>query len=147
MRRERQRVDFGLRRTGRATGFGRRLAAHGLSALHAVEHDDHDYYARNDDDVHRPLIDGNRGVHMRKQRAAFAVLVFIIVFWMSGTAHSQCSFNGPGKAKGIKASLVRAHAQCGNGVTLPAPNTATMAGTPACAAVPHSAFEFGPKGS
>ena len=44
--------------------------------------------------------------------------------------------------------MVRAFVPCGSSITLAAPNSATMAGTPTCTPVaPYSTYNFGPKGS
>jgi len=44
---------------------------------------------------------------------------------VAGSAHAQCSFNSPGKAKGIKSSFIRAFAGCGNSGTFPTSNDVT----------------------
>lgn len=78
---------------------------------------------------------------MKRTLMTLAAVAAVGLFTAS-TASAQCDFNGPGKAKGIKASLVRAAAPCG-GVTFAAPNSATMAGTPTCAPpVLTSAYQF-----
>jgi len=58
------------------------------------------------------------------------------------SASAQCAFDEPAKAKGIKASMVKAMSSC-PGVTFPTSNTTTMAGVPGCAPpTPLSLFQF-----
>ena len=58
------------------------------------------------------------------------------------SASAQCAFDEPAKAKGIKASMVKAMSSC-PGVTFASPNTTSMTGTPACAPpTPLSLFQF-----
>lgn len=60
----------------------------------------------------------------------------------ASSASAQCAFNEPGKAKGLKSSLVKAYASC-PGITFPATNSSTMAGVPGCAApFALSAYKF-----
>ena len=78
-----------------------------------------------------------------RQRSTIAAsLLGAVLFWVPTMAYAQCSFDGPAKAKGLKADLVRAYAAC-PGVTFAAPNTATMAGVPGCTPpTPLSEFLF-----
>jgi hypothetical protein len=55
-----------------------------------------------------------------------------IVSLFATSADADCGFNKPARAKGVKTSLVRAHAPCNGGYTFPFPNTVSSAGVPAC---------------
>mgnify|MGYP003573323545 CR=1 FL=1 len=84
---------------------------------------------------------------MRKTLFTVAA-VGMVAFFTASTASAQCSFDSPGKAKGLKSDMVRAYAPCGSGVTFPAPNTSTgVSGTPACTTpTPYSDNLFSDKG-
>jgi hypothetical protein len=60
--------------------------------------------------------------------ACLACLVTLV----STAADADCGFNKPARAKGVKTSLVRAHAPCNGGYTFPFPNSMTSTGVPAC---------------
>jgi hypothetical protein len=58
------------------------------------------------------------------------------------SAHAQCAMDGPAKAKGMKASLIRSFAGCPS-ITFLAPNSSTGTGVPTCAPpYAHSTFLF-----
>jgi hypothetical protein len=84
---------------------------------------------------------------MCKKTLASALAGLLVTFLWTPTTQAQCAFNAPGKAKGLKSSMVRAMSPC-PGVTHVAPNTSSgTAGTPACEPVTlPSAYTFGPKG-
>jgi hypothetical protein len=65
-------------------------------------------------------------------RKVIVPLVVGAVCCAAVTAHAQCAFDGPSKAKGFKTSLVRAFAPCPS-VTFPIPNSQTGTGVGTCA--------------
>ena len=67
---------------------------------------------------------------MRKLTISLAAVA--LVGFASASAQAQCDFNGPGKAKGIKTSLIRSFAGCPS-ITFAGPNSQTGGGTPTCA--------------
>ena len=72
--------------------------------------------------------------------AAIAVLSFT-----ASIASADCGFDVPAKAKGLKASMVRAYAACPS-ITIPAANTVTSTGLPVCSPpVALSSYEFDAK--
>ena len=82
------------------------------------------------------------------KKAYIAIACVAAMGLVTSNADAQCNFDVPAKSKGVKSSMIRSFAGCGNSVTFGAPNTATMAGVPGC--VPpfaHSSFLFGPKGA
>jgi len=99
---------------------------------------------------------------MRARQLVIVVSVLLLLPLGVRSAHAQCAFNRPGKAKGLKLSFVRAHPSCPS-YDVPAPNTSTTSDTPACTPVePTTEFQcspsfgcvrivtdytFGPKGS
>ena len=66
------------------------------------------------------------------KKALFTVAAVAALGAYASSASAQCAFNEPGKAKGLKSSLVKAYAAC-PGITFASPNTSTMAGVPGCA--------------
>jgi len=77
---------------------------------------------------------------MRKLTISLAAIA--LVGFTAAGASAQCDFNGPGKAKGIKSSLIRSFAGCPS-VTFPGPNSQTGGGTPTCAPpYAHSGYLF-----
>jgi hypothetical protein len=76
------------------------------------------------------------------KKALFTVAAVAALGAYASSASAQCSFNEPGKAKGLKSSLVKAYAAC-PGITFAAPNSGTMAGVPGCATpFALSAYKF-----
>ena len=67
---------------------------------------------------------------MRKLTISLAAVA--LVGFAAASAQAQCDFNGPGKAKGIKSSLIRSFAGCPS-ITFAGPNSQTGGGTPTCA--------------
>ncbi len=78
---------------------------------------------------------------MKKLATALCSTGLVVLFAHSALA--QCSFDLPGKAKGLKTSFARHFAGCPS-ITFASPNTSTMAGTPACGA-PYalSSYQWG----
>jgi len=66
------------------------------------------------------------------KKALFTLAAVAALGAYATAASAQCSFNEPGKGKGLKSSLVRNYAAC-PGITFPSTNTTTMAGVPGCA--------------
>ncbi len=82
---------------------------------------------------------------MRKLTVSLAAVC--LVSFAAASAHAQCAFDGPAKAKGIKTSLIRSFAGCPS-ITFPIPNSQTGTGVPTCAPpYAHSSFLFANKGS
>jgi len=63
---------------------------------------------------------------------SYLVAVACIVSLFATPAYADCGFNKPARGKGVKTSLIRAHAPCSGGYTFPIPNTATSTAVPAC---------------
>jgi hypothetical protein len=81
---------------------------------------------------------------MRKVFISLAAIALLSL--TASVASASCQYNAPGKAKGLKSSMVRAYASC-PGITHAATNTLTNAGVPACTPpFALSNFLFGPKG-
>jgi hypothetical protein len=84
---------------------------------------------------------------MGSGRAQFGGIVLCCALLNATPLFAQCSFDSPSSAKRLNTSLVRAYATCA-GITVPTPNTSTMAGVPACGPpLALSEFEFGPDGA
>jgi len=86
---------------------------------------------------------------MTMRRLSIMLAGLAIIGFTAGSALAQCNFNEPGKAKGLKISLVRSFAGC-PGITFAVPNTSTSTGggTPGCTPpFAHSEFKFNAKGS
>lgn len=82
------------------------------------------------------------------KKALIAISCIATVGLVASNANAQCAFNGPAKAKGLKTSMTRYFAGCGNSITFAVPNDMTMTGTPSCSApFANSGFTFGAKGS
>lgn len=82
---------------------------------------------------------------MEKLFVSFAVAA--TVGCAAASAHAQCSFDGPSKAKGMTTSFVRTHAGCPAG-TFPIPNSQTGTGVPTCSPpYAYSSYEFAARGS
>lgn len=80
------------------------------------------------------------------KKPLIAVVAFVSACCLAGSAHAQCSFDAPAKARGLKTSLARSFTSCPS-ITFPAPTTLTTAGVPACVApLAHSPYRFGDKG-
>jgi len=82
---------------------------------------------------------------MRKLTVSLAAVA--LVGFVAASAHAQCAFDGPAKAKGIKSSLIRSFAACPS-ITFPVPNSTTGTDVPTCSPpYAHSPFFFANKGS
>jgi hypothetical protein len=80
------------------------------------------------------------------KKALFTVAAVAALGAYASVASAQCDFNEPGKAKGLKSSMVKAYAAC-PGITFPATNSTTMAGVPGCATpFALSTYKFDAKG-
>lgn len=76
------------------------------------------------------------------KKALFTIAAVAALGAYASSASAQCAFNEPGKAKGLKSSLVKAYAAC-PGITFPGTNSSTMAGVPTCATpFALSAYKF-----
>jgi hypothetical protein len=84
---------------------------------------------------------------MRVGRAGFGGIALCCVVLHTAPVGAQCGFDAPSSARRLNTSMVRAYAACA-GITVPTPNTSTMAGVPACGPpLALSEFEFGPDGT
>lgn len=83
---------------------------------------------------------------MRKTLFTVAT-IGMAAFLTASTASAQCAFDSAGKAKGLKSDMTRAYVPCGSGITFPAPNTVTTAGTTSCTPpTTYSNYLFSAKG-
>jgi len=84
-----------------------------------------------------------------KKLSMFLAAVALVAFTAGVSNAEDCLFNSPAKAKGIKASMVRAVASCVGSITYPGTNTTTSTGgTPGCTPpFYYSSYSFGPKGA
>lgn len=77
---------------------------------------------------------------MRSVILAAAIAASTII--LSSEALAQCAFDGPAKAKSMKASLIRVFARCPY-TSFPAPNSSTGTGVPSCSPpFAPSSYEF-----
>jgi len=87
---------------------------------------------------------GSQGDEMKK--LTLSLVGVIVLVGAASSAHAQCAFDGPSKAKGMKTSLIRAFAPCPS-ITFPAPNSQTGTGVPTCAKPYEYGAEPGDNGS